>query len=78
MAHAMHECGAHHLSMEVRMARERELIEPREGDSRYVRRDASGRFDEQVKVSRSLSQDQKKRAKSTAKKGQGNRGDRKK
>jgi hypothetical protein len=26
------------------MARKRELIEPHEGDKRYIRRDAAGRF----------------------------------
>jgi hypothetical protein len=58
------------------MARERELIEPNEGDKRYIRRDDEGRFtDDQVDVSRSLSQDQKRDAKSEAKPGQGDRGD---
>ena len=55
----------------------RELIEPNAGDKRYVRRDAQGRFSEQDDVSRSLSQDQKRSAKRSAPKGQGDRGDRK-
>lgn len=60
------------------MAQKRELIEPNEGDERYVRRDDEGRFtDSQDDVSRSLSQDQKRDAKTESKKGQGDRGDRK-
>ena len=58
------------------MARERELIEPK-GDKRFVRRDENGRFSESDDVSRSLSQDRKKAAKTAAKKGQGDKGDRK-
>ena len=60
------------------MADDRELIEPNEGDKRYVRRDENGQFtDSQDDVSRSLSQDQKRDAKTESKKGQGDRGDRK-
>lgn len=59
------------------MASKRELIEPNEGDKRYVRRDEEGRFTEQDDVSRSLSQDQKRDAKTESEKGQGDRGDRK-
>lgn len=59
------------------MASERELIEPNEGDKRYVRRDEEGRFEESDDVSRSLSQDQKRDAQTEATKGQGDRGDRK-
>lgn len=59
------------------MASERELIEPNEGDKRYVRRDEQGRFKESDDVSRSLSQDQKRDAETEAKRGQGDRGDRK-
>ena len=58
-------------------ARKRELIEPNPGDKRYVRRDAAGRFKESDNVSRSLSQDQRRSASSSAKSGQGDRGDRK-
>jgi hypothetical protein len=60
------------------MAAKRELIEPTPGDKRYVRRDAEGRFNEVVDVGRSLSADRKRKAKTTAKPGQGDRGDRKK
>lgn len=55
----------------------RELIEPNPGDKRFVRRDASGRFTESDDVGRSLSQDRKRQAKTPAKSGQGDRGDRK-
>ena len=54
----------------------RELIEPT-GDKRYVRRDETGRFSESDVVSRSLSQDQRRQAKTPAKPGHGDRGDRK-
>jgi len=58
------------------MARERELIEPHEGDRRYVRRDAQGRFTkDQVDVGRSLAADRRQHAKTKAKHGQGDRGD---
>jgi hypothetical protein len=55
----------------------RELIEPHPGDKRYIRRDEQGRIDESTDVSRSLAQDVRKDAKTTAKPGQGDRGDRK-
>jgi hypothetical protein len=59
------------------MAAKRELIEPHKGDKRYVRRDEAGRFKEVDGVSRSLSQDVRRDAKTVAKPGQGDRGDRK-
>jgi hypothetical protein len=55
-------------------ASKRELIAPR-GDKRYIRRDAKGRIKESDDVSRSLSADRRRAAKTTAKKGQGDRGD---
>jgi hypothetical protein len=58
-------------------ARKRELIEPHAGDKRYVRRDAKGHFKESDDVSRSLSQDVRKKAATISKPGQGDRGDRK-
>jgi hypothetical protein len=59
-------------------ARQRELIEPHEGDKRYVRRDGKGKFTEdQVDVGRSLSQDSRQRAKHDVPAGQGDKGDRK-
>jgi hypothetical protein len=57
-------------------AAKRELIAPR-GDKRYIRRDAKGRIDESDDVSQSLSQDRRRKAKTPAKAGQGDRGDRK-
>ena len=54
----------------------RELVEPNPGDKRYIRRDDQGRIKESTDVGRSLAQDVKKDAKTTAKKGQGDRGDR--
>ena len=45
-------------------------------DKRYVRRDASGQFKESDDVSRSLSADSRKKAKTKTKRGQGDRGDR--
>lgn len=58
------------------MARKRELIEPK-GDKRYVRRDPDGRFNESDGVGRSLAADRRKLAKTVAKPGQGDKGDRK-
>ncbi len=55
----------------------RELIAPN-GDKRYARREADGKFKESVEVGKSLSQDVKKKAKTTAKAGEGDRGDEKK
>jgi hypothetical protein len=45
-------------------------------DKRYVRRAAGGQFKESDDVGRSLSADRRRTAKTTAKKGQGDRGDR--
>jgi hypothetical protein len=59
------------------MAGKRELIEPNEGDKRFVRRDEDGQFTESDDVSRSLSRDQKTDAKNTTKPGHGDKGDRK-
>jgi hypothetical protein len=56
-------------------AAKRELIEPR-GDKRYIRRDPRGRIKESDDVSRSLSQDRRRKAKKKAAPGQGDRGDR--
>jgi hypothetical protein len=58
------------------MAAKRELIEP-EGDKRYVRRDPEGRFKESDDVSRSLSADRRKNAKTAVKPGQDDKSDRK-
>ena len=53
----------------------RELIEPTKGDKRYVRRNENGEFSESDDLNRSLSQDDKKNAKTTVKSGEGDRGD---
>jgi len=58
------------------MGSARELIDTGT-DKRYVRRDDQGRFKESTDVGRSLAADRRQHAKTTAKKGQGDRGDRK-
>jgi hypothetical protein len=58
-----------------RRAGTRELIAPR-GSKRYIRRDVRGRIKESDDVGRSLSQDRRRKAKTVAKSGQGDRGDR--
>jgi hypothetical protein len=53
----------------------RELIEPRKGDKRYVRR-KKGKFStRQSDVGRSLASDRRSKAKTIVKKGEGDRGD---
>jgi hypothetical protein len=55
----------------------RQTIEPNKGDKRYARRDEKGQFtDDQVDVGKSLAADQRQHSKTSAKKGQGDRGDR--
>jgi len=54
----------------------RELIDTGT-DKRYVRRDEKGRFTESDDVGRSLSADRRQKAKTAARPGQGDRGDRK-
>lgn len=61
--------------MPKRKAAKRELINTG-SDKRYVRRRADGTFKESDDVSRSLAQDRRRRAKTPAKRGQGDRGDR--
>ena len=46
-------------------------------DKRYVRRNGKGQFKESDDVSRSLSADRRRKAKTASKPGQGDRGDRK-
>jgi len=57
------------------MPGKRELIDTGT-DKRFVRRDDQGRFKESDDVGRSLAQDVRKQSKTVAKKGQGDRGDR--
>ena len=55
----------------------RQMIEAHKGDKRYVRRGAKGRFTEkQVDVGRSFARDRRSKSKTIAKKGEGDRGDR--
>ena len=55
----------------------RRLIEPHKGDKRYVRRGKKKQFtNRQTDVGRSLSADRRSKAKTIAKKGEGDRGDR--
>jgi hypothetical protein len=53
----------------------RELIDTG-NDKRYVRRDEKGRFKDVTDVGRSLAADRRQHAKTPAKKGDGDRGDR--
>ena len=55
----------------------RELIEPHKGDKRYARRDEEGHFSKEVDVGKSLAADRRSKAKTVAKKGDGDRGDQK-
>jgi len=59
------------------MAAKRQLIEPHKGDKRYVRRNKSGQFKEVEDLGRSLAADRRRKAKTVAKPGQGDKGDRK-
>lgn len=60
------------------MTRDRELIEPNEGDKRFVRRDEEGKFtDSQDDVGKSLTRDRQQHAETEVEKGQGDRGDQK-
>jgi hypothetical protein len=58
------------------MPGKRELVEPHEGDERYVRRDEHGRMQEVEDVGRSLSRDREREAEAESTRGQGDRGDR--
>ena len=63
--------------MRKRQAAKRTLIDTG-NDKRYVRRTPNGRFKESDDVGRSLATDRPRKAKSTAKRGQGDKEDRKK
>ena len=58
------------------MAQKREIIEPHKGDKRYIRRDRKGEFKKEVDVGRSLATDRRRKAKTVARPGQGDKGDR--
>lgn len=62
------------MATKRRSSSNRELIDTGT-DKRYVRRDEKGRFKDVVDVGRSLSQDIKRKAKTAAKPGQGDKGD---
>jgi hypothetical protein len=53
----------------------RQLIEPRPGDRRYVRRKRGKFTSKQAGVGRSLAADRRSKAKTVVKKGEGDRGD---
>ncbi len=57
------------------MSSKREQLEPHEGDKRYIRRDDEGRIKESDDLNRSLSQDDRKDAKTNVKPGHGDEGD---
>jgi hypothetical protein len=59
----------------ARKAAKRELIDTGT-DKRYVRRSGTGRFKESDDVGRSLSADRRRKAKTKARRGQGDKGDR--
>ena len=61
--------------MAKRKAQKRELVDTGR-DKRYVRRDTEGKFKESDDQGRSLAQDRRKKAKTKAKSGQGDKGDR--
>ena len=61
--------------MPARKQAKRELINTG-SDKRYVRRRTGGTFKESDDVGRSLAQDRKQKARTTVKRGQGDRGDR--
>jgi hypothetical protein len=56
-------------------ARNRELVDTGK-DKRYIRRNAKGEFEEVDNLHRSLSQDRRRKAKTSVRAGQGDRGDR--
>lgn len=61
--------------MAKRSSSKRTRISPR-GNTRFVRRRQDGTFKESDDASRSLAQDRRRKAKTKAPKGQGDRGDR--
>jgi hypothetical protein len=57
----------------ARKTSKRTIIEPHKGDRRYVRRSKTGQFKKEVAVGSSLAADRRRKAKTTAAKGQGDR-----
>jgi hypothetical protein len=62
-------------AMRTKKTSKREVIEPHQGDKRYVRRKSAGTFGKTVDVGKSLSADKRTSAKTKVAKGQGDRGD---
>ncbi|MFL6515614.1 MAG: hypothetical protein ACJ8M1_11390 [Chthoniobacterales bacterium] len=58
-----------------RKTSKRTVIEPHKSDRRYLRRNKKGQFKQEVNVGRSLAADRRRKAKTKAKPGQGDRGD---
>jgi hypothetical protein len=71
LAHELH-CPRH---MAAKVGSKRQRINA-PGGARYVRRNSKGQFKEVEDVGRSLQQDRQRKAKNVAKRGQGDRGDR--
>jgi hypothetical protein len=61
--------------MPTRKNSKRTVLQPRKGDRRYVRRKKQGQFKKEVNIGRSLTADRRRKSKTKAKKGQGDRGD---
>jgi hypothetical protein len=59
----------------ARKTSKRTIVQPRKGDRRYVGRSKTGQFRKEVNVGRSLAADRRRKAKTKAAKGQGDRGD---
>ena len=72
---ALHLRAAEACAMAKKSAAKRELINTGT-DKRYVRRDEKGQFKESDDLRRSSAADPRREASTTAKKGQGDRGDR--
>ena len=53
----------------------RELVEPHQGDKRFVRRDGNGQFKESVDVGASLAADRRQHSKTKKPRGEGDKGD---
>ena len=63
------------MQTKKKTASKREVTQPHQGDTRYVRRNADGTFGKTVDVGKSLSADKRRTAKKKVPKGQGDRGD---
>ena len=55
--------------------RNRTIVQPHKSDRSFVRRNTRGQIKKKVKVGRSIAADRRSKAKTTVKKGQGDRGD---